>query len=193
MPSTFTADSLRDYLDSRRGCTFVTLYAVTVPKMLKTNNPYFGRLVHKWARNVTFGADYVAAIHRRWDEVGLADFFVPEKLWFGKGERINRYMARHTGTNVEYLVYQLRTDKDGKPLPHVFTEYRTTDTDEVVAKEDVEVYFPKISPSKKQLVEFSGCRETFPRTVQVIDERLGKHRLGVQMIKIDGSEFRVRA
>lgn len=186
----FTPESIREFLDARKGCTFIALYAITEPKMNKTGNPYFGNVVHIWGRNVTFGANYANSVNRRWAEAGHdfgdgLDYFQAEALWRGKGERINSYMARHTVHGQEYLVYQLRTDKEGQVFPPLFDEYRLADTGQVIQKGDIEQWLPKKAPSKKQRVESMPCRETFPRTVKVNGGECGLYQLGVYQINID--------
>jgi len=185
----FTADELREYLDARKGATFINLFAVSVPKMRKTDNPYFGKIVHLWARNVTFGASYQNSVNRRWAEVEADEYFVAEKLWRGKGERINRYMARHVDKLDEYLVYQLRTDSNGVAYAPLHDEYRDAFTGEVVDIEKLRPFMPKKRPSKAQQVKVLGCRETFPRTVHVDGGTLGKYRLGVYQLNADGEHF----
>lgn len=186
----FNADTIRDFLEARRGCTFIALYAVTEPKMRKTGNPFFGNVVHVWGRNVTFGANYANSVNNRWAESEATEnYFVAESLWRGRGERINSYMARHTVHGQEYLVYQLRTDKEGAVYPALFDEYRNATTGEVIPFEQLAPFMPKKAPSKKQRVAELGCRETFPRTVKVHGGECGKYTLGVYQINIDNDSI----
>lgn len=185
----FTPDALRDYLDERKGATFIGLYANSAPQMNKTGNPYFGNVVHQWGRNVTFGANYANSVNRRWDEVGHDEFFIAEQLWRGHGERINAYMARHKEKGSEYLVYQLRTDAEGKTYKPLHDVYRLADTGEVIDIEKLRPWMPVRKPSKAQMVEVLGCRETFPRTVHIDEGILGKFRLGVQTLNCDNDQF----
>lgn len=194
--NTYTPDALREFLDERKGATFIGLYANTAPDMRKTENPYWGNVVHQWGRNVTFGASYQKSVNRRWDEVEHDEYFIAEQLWRGHGERINRYMARHDETGREYLVYQLRTDGNGKVYAPLHDEYRLADTGEVIERKELEPFFPKRKPSKVQQIELlrmqgKPVRETFPRTVHIDDGTLGKFRLGVQAINIDREQLLV--
>jgi len=181
-------------------CTFITVSCRTLPKMNKksridgTPNPYYGRLVHNYTVNVTFGANYANSVNRRWAEATngeIEDYFEAAALWRGKGERVNKYMARHTIHGDLYLVYQLRTDANGKALPKVVDEYRTSDTGEVVSLEQLAPYLPPKSPSKKQRVEELGCRETFPRTVKIDGGEQHGIQLGVIQIIMDGDVINV--
>lgn len=193
---------LADRISSRNpaGCTFIGLSCRTEPKMNKTSridgspNPYYGRLVHNYTVNVMFGANYANSVNRRWAEATngeIEDYFEAEQLWRGKGERLNKYMARHIDKGTVYLVYQLRTDKDGKALPKVFDEYRTADTGEVVTLAELEPYLPAKAASKKQRVEELGCRETYPRTVHLDGGDLHGLRLGVLAINMDSEAISV--
>ncbi len=189
----FTPDSLKEFLDQRKGATFVNLFARTALDMNKTGNPYYGNVVHEWGRNVTFGADYQNSVNRRWTEADPEDteYFFAEKLWAGHGERVNRYMARHRKEGTEYLIYQLRTDAEGKILPHLYDRYVLADSGETIEQEKLLPWLPKKQPSKKQRVLELGCRETFPRTVKINGGFLGRHRLGLLSLAIDGEQYQV--
>lgn len=185
----FDPNRLREYLDNRKGCTFATLWGITAPKMLKTANPYFDKVVHRWSKNVTFGANYSRAVNRRWEQSETDELFFAEQLWKGHGERINAYMARHKTEGTEYLVYLLRTNGDGIVLPSPVNEYFDAFTQEPIEKERLLPFFPKIAPSKKQRVVELGICETFPRTVKIDGGTLGKYRLGLHSISIDNEQF----
>jgi hypothetical protein len=79
----FDPNKLRDYLNARKGCTFATMWAITAPKMNKTENPYFDRVVHRWSKNVTFGANYSRSVNRKWEKTDTDELFIAEAL----GER----------------------------------------------------------------------------------------------------------
>lgn len=184
-----TPDELSGFLDARKGCTFVTLWAVTEPKMTKTDNPYFGRAVHRWSKNVTFGANYARSVNRKWERTDTEEFFIAEALWKGHGERLNSYMAQHKDDGTQYLVYQLRTNADGIVMPSAVDEYLDAFTGEPIEKEKILPFLPKKYPSKKQRVLELGIAETFPRTVKIDGGRLGKYRLGLYSLNIDKDQL----
>lgn len=189
----FTPDSLKEFLDNRKGATFIGLFARSLLDMNKTGNPYFEKVVHEWGRNVVFGANYQNSVNRRWTEAAPEDteYFFAEKLWHGHGERINHYMARHKKEGTEYLVYQLRTDSEGKTLPHLYERYVHADTGDEISLETLRPWMKAKTPSKKQRVLELGCRETFPRTVKIYGGWAGKFQLGVKQITIDGDEYQI--
>jgi hypothetical protein len=185
----FDPNKLRDYLNARKGCTFATMWAITAPKMNKTENPYFDRVVHRWSKNVTFGANYSRSVNRKWEKTDTDELFIAEALWRGHGERINEYMARHKTEGTEYLVYLLRTNADGLVMPAPVDEYLDAFTGEPIEKEKLLPFMPKKSPNKKQRVEELGIAETFPRTVKIDGGSLGKFRLGLHSIVIDREQY----
>lgn len=184
-----TPDELHAFLDARKGCTFATIWGVTAPTMSKTGNPYLNKVVHRWSKNVTFGANYSRSVNRKWERTDTEEFFMAEALWKGHGERLNSYMARHKTEGTEYLVYLLRTNVDGIVMPSPVDEYLDAFTGETIDKTNLLPYFPKKYPSKKQRVLELGIAETFPRTVKVDGGRLGKYRLGLHSINIDKEQF----
>jgi hypothetical protein len=119
-----TIADLRNEVAAKRAATIVCITTRTVPKMRKTNNPYFGRVERVASRSGMFAANYQEAVNRQRvregqpaNDAGEIVPFVAEAMWKGKGEHVAPSIVRHTTSGEEYFAfYPTRTDEDGNPI-----------------------------------------------------------------------------
>ena len=189
------------YLATRRkGATFATFVAETEPDMNKTGNPFFvnGENIvrHLAERNVVMGGSYENAVNAERvresapvDDDGFLPWFNAESLWRGKGKHLDgqlgRFVAEHTESHKHYLVYILRTDKEGEVISTLQERYFDARTGEVIDKTRLLPFLKVKQPSRKQDVgpgENQVKREVFPRTLKM--ENLRSIKIDGQLIEI---------
>lgn len=93
--ATFTT-TLASALANTNGASFVTITTLTEPKMRKTNNPLFGRVLKFAVRNCQFGYDYEKAVNNRLEKEGKERSFSANKLPWGEWAVFNKIIA-HKG------------------------------------------------------------------------------------------------
>jgi|MDTC01.1.fsa_nt_gb hypothetical protein len=115
----FTLGELKSALTSRKGASFVTLLAETVPAMRKTNNPFLDRVTKRSRVNGAIGWIYPNGVNRqRIREGGEPDFEAFPRKW---GERIKGTpFVEHKGkTYLELKVENVLGTEwflDGEPI-----------------------------------------------------------------------------
>lgn len=132
---------LKAALASRKGTSFVTIVAVTDPRMRKRDNPYAGRVQKRSTVNGAIGWIYQNSVNReRVREELEADFESFPRKW---GERIKGTpFVEHKGKT--YL--ELKVEKS------ISTEYLLDG--EVIDKSVIEEWLPKRKPEgERQQVE----------------------------------------
>lgn len=120
-----TEDELVTWLDRLpKGNKIIGLEAVNPAKLLKKSretkesNP-FGAVLHATYRTASLGVIYSAAVNRArvaavsdWMDDNCIDYdveidyFHPESLWGGKGERESSHIVRHSGSGRRYLAFR---------------------------------------------------------------------------------------
>lgn len=130
-----------------RGTFGIGLITLTVPKMRKTNNPYFNR-VHKatYMQNVALGYDYENVVNNRLEKNGVDGDFKAEKP---KGKSWFEYpyiLEADKDNSVKYLRCTMRKNTKSKS---VFILDGKIVTDEKVLTE-IKAFIPAPSASKKQ-------------------------------------------
>ena len=185
-----TVGEFEAYLATRRkGATFATFVAETIPDMNSTGNPYIegkGKnqvcfVRHLAERNVVMGGSYEQAVNNErlregkpLDEDGFLPWFKAEALWRGKGRhlegQLGKFVAYHVESLAHYLVYILRTDKEGEVISTREEMYFDSRTGKVIDKSLLLPFMPIKAPSKKQEVgegENQVKREVYPRTLKM--------------------------
>jgi hypothetical protein len=89
------------------------------------------------------------------DANGNVPYFVAEALWKGRGQRVNHYMARHTETGEEYLVY-LQAIRGDRNISLRQEAYFHRFTGLPVKYEDFAPYLVSYAPSTKQHPELGN-------------------------------------
>ena len=119
-----TLSELLKLLDAHCGAVIVAMTARTEPKLLMRSRATqeVGRYPHgleKLCRGRFMLAnryrDNVRAQRRR-EGHARPESFRSGKLWAGKGERIGRFIARHTDTGALYVVARPASDEHGYPV-----------------------------------------------------------------------------
>lgn len=116
-----TIEELTAKVAEQESATFVSITTETVPKMRKTDNPYFGRVTRRAVRSGMFAASYESCVNRqRMREAGeneVVEHFNAGQLWNGKGEHVAPAIVRHTEKNELYFAfYPTRTTAEGHPI-----------------------------------------------------------------------------
>jgi hypothetical protein len=145
-----------------RGATPAELHTLTVPKMNKTGNPYFGNAQKCSAVNVMFGANYENGVNRRLKKQGTtpADF-IASTSWYGRHNGLSTIVEHKTKGDL-YARAVLNTQN--KPT----VSYQTLGGDEIPT-DDISPYVNKRRASARQ--EDAGLekeKQVFP-TVWKID------------------------
>lgn len=130
-----------------RGTFGISLITVTVPKMRKTNNPYFGR-VHKasYMTNVALGYDYENSVNNRLDRKGIEADFQAEKP---KGKSWCEYpyiLQADKDASIKYLRCTIRPNTKAKSVFILDGKIVTDDAIEAQIKSFIQTS----STSKKQ-------------------------------------------
>jgi len=136
-----TLGDLKAALASRKGTSFVTIVAVTEPRMRKRGNPYSGRVFKRSRVNGAIGWLYDSGVNRQRVREGLEpDFESFPRKW---GERIK-------GT--PFVEHKGKTYLELKVERALSTEYLLDG--EVIDKSVIEEWLPKPKPEgERQQVE----------------------------------------
>lgn len=137
-----------------RGTFGISLITITVPKMRKTNNPYFGR-VHKasYMTNVALGYDYQSVVNKHLEKKGLDGDFQAEKP---KGKSWFEYpyiLESDKDNSVKYLRCTMRNNTKAKSV--FILDGNIIENDSLLA--EIKSFIQTSSTSKKQ--EESGLND----------------------------------
>lgn len=147
---------IQDFLADVKGSRIVALRTKTEVKLLvnskdKTSKSKeeFPQGVSKIAvRNGFIGTNYENVVNnkivREADENAEVPYFDAQALWGGKGESVDRFLARHVGTGELYLKF-LPKMQDGLNVTRSI--YIDNSTGQEVDKEKVEKYISSSKPS----------------------------------------------
>ena len=83
--------------------TFTNVVSETIPKMNKTGNPYFGKVVKKSKGNFFIGGSYEDMVNERMKKEGMEPTFESEKC--SVGEHISKCVQYNENTKKHYLQY----------------------------------------------------------------------------------------
>lgn len=120
MPA-ITRQELETLLTKHPGAVMCTITAETVPKMRKTNNPWFGRITKVAVVNGVINWIYEKSVNRQREREGHPEvFFAVERMW---GVRLTgtpfvehkdkKYLELKVEKSVEYKY----RDEDGNDVP----------------------------------------------------------------------------
>lgn len=129
----------------------------------------YKRVVHTLRRSVLLGADYGSLVNKQREKEATAaiaalelpsylklnpeiEEFIPEKLWFGKGERDDefpRLAAKHKDNGNRYLCFWPATYQDGTLMPQE-SHYYDQDGRELDFETEVAEYWKK-KPEKSKV------------------------------------------
>ena len=160
-------NSLTDILaNNNRGNEAINIVIRTVPKMKKTDNPYFGQITKVSVMNVNINFDYENAVNNRLQKEGKSrDFQSAPRSW---GTPI-------AGTPLVVKEGTPNTYPNFRPIKTIEVKYFHNDGREI-AKSDLEPWLPNRSGSSRQ-----GTDETVQvRTVDVAN---------IQSIKMRGQLY----
>ena len=137
-------------LDVKGGAEFVSIFTSTEPKMLKTGNPFYGRVQRVCTRMGMFGASYENAVNAQRTREGSEDAgsFRAEALWKGHGKHISKSLAQHTGTGKLYAVfYPSKNAEDGAKVKDDVWTLDGTEVDSGMFA----AYLPKPSAGRQEV------------------------------------------
>ena len=95
-----TTSELTEILKLQNRGTFCWMWFETLPKMRKTDNPYFNKIVKITKGNILMGNDYKTRVITETNDVN----FVPEKC--NVGEHISKCVLHNDNTGKDYLQYE---------------------------------------------------------------------------------------
>ena len=83
--------------------TFTNVVSETIPKMNKTGNPYFGKVVKKSKGNFFIGGSYEDMVNERMKKEGMEPTFESKEC--SVGEHISKCVQYNENTKKHYLQY----------------------------------------------------------------------------------------
>ena len=142
------AKGIANMMANIKGATICTIDTVTVPKMNKTGNPYFGKVVKVARVQMQFGYDYENAVNNRLKAMGLEPNFdamgrkwgvwvVPNKVAEHKGELYLRFYTMENPNSISEVYYAI--NEGGK--------YRVANPSEVA---EIKSFMPNKGESNRQ-------------------------------------------
>lgn len=136
------ASQLLTDLSKRKGAQFVTIYTETVPPMLKTNNPFLGRVFCRQRHNVQLNFLYEAAVNRVRDKEGkIPDFEAKLPKW---------------GTQIEGTPFRIHLKKgDSEPTVYLRTRVLRSEVKEYY----LDKQFVDDLPTRDQIISFIPKKE----------------------------------
>lgn len=138
MSKIITKSQLVDILTTRKGGGFVSITTVTIPKMVKKNNPFYEKIQKVARRNGMLGVSYERAVRNQLKREGKPSDFQAEELPFG--QHSGQYLI--TYKDKLYLKYFPMTNSQ-----EFYQEIGPMGT--IVAKEQVEPYLSKSYSSRQ--------------------------------------------
>lgn len=141
-----------------KGNKFTFIVSETTPKMNKTGNPYYGKVVKKSRTPFMTGGQYKDRVNRQRVREGLPPDFEPQKM--SGRSRVNDLVCElDSNPQQKYMVVYVN-DKSVVPSK---SKYFNTETGEEIHVEELRPFFPPISNSSRQGTE----KVQKPRTYKV--------------------------
>ena len=141
-----TVGQVADFLKGiRQGATFIGFTSESEPKMRKTNNPYFGKVVKVNTHNAKVNCDYEAGVNRRLDKEGKEPDFVAKGNWHAPLMIDDKYTPlAYKVSDPDELYLRYFPEKSGTP---VFVD---KETGELVDKAKLAPFMPAPSTYENQ-------------------------------------------
>jgi len=99
----FSDKSLVETCLLQKGATFAEIESITIPRMNKTGNTFFG-LVEKFGRmNVMIGDDYATGVQKKADKENLDITFVPQPQNWNHHVGNSKFVLKHNDREDYYL------------------------------------------------------------------------------------------
>lgn len=102
---TDNTQDLIKFLATFKGNAFAKLEAVTIPKMKKTDNPYFDKVVKHTTGLVMLGYNYGKSVNNRLKNEGKEESFQPESLPWGQWVDGSKCLIEHKGNYYVRFTY----------------------------------------------------------------------------------------
>lgn len=134
--------ALVSMMSNLKGATICTLVTYTEPKMRKTNNPYFGRVMKVSKCQYQFGYDYENAVNNRLKAQGLTPTFKTSERKWGEWVVVNK-VAVHK----DELYLRFYTMENAKPTTAYLVDNRLATPEEVA---EIKTFIPESAPSNRQ-------------------------------------------
>lgn len=126
----------------------VSIKTMTEPKMNKTGNPYFGRVVKvKVSNNVALGRDYAAKVNKTLEKNDLEPNFKAQKA-SGRSPLGNDLLFEVSDKNPNVCYLRVMYNKNSTSTEELFLDGVKATPEEVKA---IKEFFPKPSAPKKQM------------------------------------------
>ena len=185
MTNTFTTSILASNRVSLKGATFFTVTTLTVPKMNKRGNPFFGRVLKFAVRNCQFGYDYENAVNNRLEKEGKERSFKADSLPWGvwvepnkiishKGNLYGRfYVAKNCIVESHYIIDNIRlaTAEEKAEIEKWVTDRDESATQSAVGLTDNQVKPWSINLDNVLGIVVNGCdyrREGYEQTEKAL-------------------------